>query len=103
MRRIKTVLGVVAVMAAMLVVFAAPAMANDHNDWDWNDRHDDSDSCWFFGVWVCDDDRDHHDDDNDDDSGTHVAAVARHRPCLHGYRDSHGRRRRHRLLGVQHD
>jgi hypothetical protein len=29
MRRIKTVLGVVAVMAAMLVVFAAPAMADD--------------------------------------------------------------------------
>ena len=64
MRRIKTVLGVVAVMAAMLVVFAAPAMANDHNDWDWDDRHDD-DSCWFFGVWVCDDDRDRHDDDDD--------------------------------------
>ena len=37
MRRIKTVLGVVAVMAAMLVAFAAPAMADD--DWDWNDRH----------------------------------------------------------------
>jgi hypothetical protein len=29
MRRIKTVLGVVAVMAAMLVVFAAPAMAQE--------------------------------------------------------------------------
>jgi hypothetical protein len=29
MRRIKTVLGVVAVMAAMLVVFAAPALAQD--------------------------------------------------------------------------
>ena len=67
MRRIKTVLGVVAVMAAMLVAFAAPALANDHRDWDWDDRHDDFDSCWFFGVWICDDDRfDRHDDDDDD-------------------------------------
>ena len=64
MRRIKTVLGVVAVMAAMLVAFAAPALANDHNDWDWDERHDDFDSCWFFGFWVCDDDRDHDDDDD---------------------------------------
>jgi hypothetical protein len=31
MRRTKTVLGVVAVMAAMLVVFAAPAMADDRD------------------------------------------------------------------------
>jgi hypothetical protein len=31
MRRIKTVLGVVAVMAAMLVVFAAPALADDRD------------------------------------------------------------------------
>ena len=45
MRRTKTFLGVVAVMAAMLVAFAAPAMANDHNDWDWNDRHD-NDRWW---------------------------------------------------------
>ncbi len=45
MRRTKTVLAVVAVMAAMLVAFAAPAMANDHNDWDWNDRHD-NDRWW---------------------------------------------------------
>ena len=45
MRRIKTFLGVVAVMATMLVAFAAPAMANDHNDWDWNDRHD-NDRWW---------------------------------------------------------
>jgi hypothetical protein len=45
MRRMRTVLGVVAVMAAMLVAFAAPAMANDHNDWDWNDRHD-NDRWW---------------------------------------------------------
>jgi hypothetical protein len=45
MRRIKTFLGVVAVMAAMLLAFAAPAMANDHNDWDWNDRHD-NDRWW---------------------------------------------------------
>ena len=43
MRRIKTFLGVVAVMAAMLVAFAAPAMADD--DWDWNDRHD-NDRWW---------------------------------------------------------
>ena len=43
MRRIKTVLGVVAVIAAMLVAFAAPAMADD--DWDWNDRHD-NDRWW---------------------------------------------------------
>jgi hypothetical protein len=48
MSRTKTFLGVVAVMAAMLVAFAAPAMANDHNDWDWNDRHDD-DRWW--GDW----------------------------------------------------
>jgi hypothetical protein len=40
MRRTKTFLGVVVMMAATLVAFAAPAMANDHNDWDWNDRHD---------------------------------------------------------------
>jgi hypothetical protein len=45
MRRTKTFVGVVAVMAAMLVAFAAPAMANDHNDWDWNDRHD-NDRWW---------------------------------------------------------
>jgi hypothetical protein len=45
MRCIKTFLGVVAVMATMLVAFAAPAMANDHNDWDWNDRHD-NDRWW---------------------------------------------------------
>ena len=43
MRRTKTFLGVVAVMAAMLVAFAAPAMADD--DWDWNDRHD-NDRWW---------------------------------------------------------
>jgi hypothetical protein len=45
MRRTKTVFAVIAVMAAMLVAFAAPAMANDHNDWDWNDRHD-NDRWW---------------------------------------------------------
>ena len=45
MRRMRTVLGVGAVMAAMLVAFAAPAMANDHNDWDWNDRYD-NDRWW---------------------------------------------------------
>ena len=52
MRRIKTVLGVVAVMAAMLVVFAAPAMADDR-DW-WNDDRRD-------------DDRNNNDDRNNDD------------------------------------
>jgi hypothetical protein len=33
-------------MAAMLVAFAAPALANDHNDWDWNDRHN-NDRWWW--------------------------------------------------------
>ena len=56
MRRTKTVFAVVAVMAAMLVAFAAPAMADDRDDWEWNDRHHDDDVCWFLGVWVCDDD-----------------------------------------------
>ncbi len=66
MARTKTVLGVVAVMAAMLVAFAAPAMADDWDDWEWNDRHHDDDVCWFLGVWVCeDDDRDRHDDSDD--------------------------------------
>jgi hypothetical protein len=50
MRRTKSVLAVVAVMAAMLVAFAAPALAdndrhdNDRNHYRWfdnNDRHDD--------------------------------------------------------------
>jgi hypothetical protein len=54
MRRIKTVLGVVAVMAAMLVAFAAPAMADD--DWDWNDDRHDNDRWWW--DW-----NDRHDDD----------------------------------------
>ena len=54
MRRTKTVLGVVAVMAAMLVAFAAPAMADD---WDWNDYRHDSDRWW----WDWNDDR--HDND----------------------------------------
>jgi hypothetical protein len=56
MARTRTVLGVVAVMAAMLVAFATPAMADDWDDWEWNDRHHDDDVCWFLGVWVCDDD-----------------------------------------------
>ena len=65
MARTKTVFGVVAVMAAMLVAFAAPAMADDWDDWEWNDRHHDDDVCWFLGVWVCDDnDRDRFDFDN---------------------------------------
>jgi hypothetical protein len=42
MTRIKTVLGVVAVIAAMLVAFAAPAMADDWDDWNWWD-----DSNWW--------------------------------------------------------
>ena len=48
MRPIKTVLGVVAVMAAMLVVFAAPAMADDLNF----DGLDDG----FIVIVDCDDD-----------------------------------------------
>ena len=57
MRRIKTVLGVVAVMAAMLVAFAAPAMADDNDDWNWNDDRHDNDSWWNWN-----------DDHNDNDS-----------------------------------
>ena len=48
MRRIKTVLGVVAVMAAMLVVFAAPAMADDRDFDGFNDG--------FIVIVDCDDD-----------------------------------------------
>src|SRR5918997_5165064 len=55
MARTKTVFGVVAVMAAMLVAFAAPAMADDWDDWN-DDRHD-NDSGW----WDWNDDR--HDND----------------------------------------
>ncbi len=51
MRRTKTVLGVIAVMAAMLVAFAAPAMADD--DWDWND-----DDSWWDNNWWNDHDGD---------------------------------------------
>ena len=60
MRRIKTVLGVVAVMAAMLVVFAAPAMADDLDF----DGFDDG-----FIIVDCDDDDDcnNNDDFCDDD------------------------------------
>jgi hypothetical protein len=48
-----------AVMAAMLVVFATPALADPR----WDD--DDFDSCWsFWGFWVCDDDRDRFDFDD---------------------------------------
>ena len=57
MRRIKTFLGVVAVMAAMLVAFAAPAMADDNDDWNWNDDRHDNDSWWNWN-----------DDHNDNDS-----------------------------------
>jgi hypothetical protein len=48
MRHTKSVLGVVAVMAAMLVAFAAPAMADD---WDWNDDHHDNDRWWDDRWW----------------------------------------------------
>ncbi len=60
MRRTKTVLGVVAVMAAMLVVFAAPAMADDLDF----DGLDDG----FFVIVDCDDDFDDCNNDfcNDD-------------------------------------
>src|SRR5829696_683438 len=57
MRRIKTVLGVVAVMAAMLVAFAAPAMADDNDDWNWNDDRHDSDSWWNWNDDHNDNDR----------------------------------------------
>src|SRR5918995_6202352 len=53
MRRTKSVLAVVAVMATMLVVFSAPAMADD-----WDDHRDD-DFCWYWGFWGCQDDFDH--------------------------------------------
>jgi hypothetical protein len=60
MRRTKTVLAVVAVMAAMLVAFAAPAMANNTND-----NNVQRSSSNIFG------DHDHNDGfnhrDNDDD------------------------------------
>ena len=45
MRRTKTVFAVVAVMAAMLVAFAAPAMADDNDDWNWWNHSADSD--WY--------------------------------------------------------
>jgi hypothetical protein len=74
MGRTKLVLAAVAVMVAMLVAFAAPAIAddgrNDHHRWNnWHDGdrfdHDDhlfisdfDDDCkwkfqegWFFGFW----------------------------------------------------
>ena len=57
MRRIKTVLGVVAVMVAMLVAFAAPAMADDNDDWNWNDDRHDSDSWWNWNDDHNDNDR----------------------------------------------
>jgi hypothetical protein len=67
MRRIKTVLGVVAVMAAMLVVFAAPAMADDLD-------FDGCDDDFFFddcnnnhGFFFCDHDDFFFDDCNNND------------------------------------
>jgi hypothetical protein len=59
MRRIKTVLGVVAVMAAMLVVFAAPALADDRDF----DGFDDG----FIVIVDCDDDGFFDDCNNNDD------------------------------------
>ncbi len=53
MRRTKTVLAVVAVMAAMLVAFAAPALAdndrhdNDRNHHRWFDNNDRHEDYWF--------------------------------------------------------
>ena len=44
-------------MAAMLVAFAAPAMADDNDDWNWNDDRHDNDSWWNWN-----------DDHNDNDS-----------------------------------
>jgi opacity protein-like surface antigen len=54
LRRIKLILAVAAAMT-MLIVGAAPAMAND---WDWNDRHD-NDKHW--NNW-----NDRHDNGDDD-------------------------------------
>jgi len=54
MRRTKTVLGVVAVMAAMLVVFAAPALADDR-DFDGCDDDFFFDDCNNNGFFFCDD------------------------------------------------
>jgi hypothetical protein len=55
MMRIKTVLGLVAVMAAMLVVFAVPAMADDNknndNDWKWNKHDNKNDNDWNNNRW----------------------------------------------------
>ena len=59
MRRIKTVLGVVAVMAAMLVVFAAPAMADDLDFDGFDDGFIvivDCDDGFFFGGGEIDQD-----------------------------------------------
>jgi hypothetical protein len=39
---------------AVMMLAAAPAMADDR---DWND---DDDFCWSWGFWVCDDDFDNH-------------------------------------------
>jgi hypothetical protein len=87
MRRTKTVLGVIAVMVAMLVAFSAPAMANNtndnnvqrsssnifddnrHNDWfdnnhhnNWFDHRDNNDDVIFL---VSDNDFDDFDDFDD--------------------------------------
>jgi hypothetical protein len=62
MRRTKSVLAVVAVMAAMLVAFSAPAMANNTND----DNVQRSNSN-IFGDNGHNDGFNHRGDNNDDD------------------------------------
>src|SRR5918997_3595598 len=49
----KMMLLAVGVAMAARILPAAPAMAQDRND--------DFDDCWFFGVWICDDDFDDRD------------------------------------------
>jgi hypothetical protein len=73
MRRIKTVLGVVAVMAAMLVVFAAPAMADDRDFDGFDDGFIivDCDDGFFFDDCNNNDDDDFCDDFFFDDCNNH--------------------------------
>jgi len=89
MRRTKSVLAVVAVMAAMLVAFSAPAMANNTNDNNvqrsssnilgdhghndgfnhWGNNNDDDDDEVVFLVSDSDFDDFEFDDDDFDDFG----------------------------------
>jgi hypothetical protein len=57
MRRIRSVIGMLAVMAVMMVG-AAPAMADDGCYWYWDD---------YYGWYATCDDDDGYDDDWDDD------------------------------------